>query len=287
MPQELRRCLLAVMAHPDDETFGCGGTLARYAAEGVHVALICATRGEAGEISDPALATPEDLPQVRENELRAACDVLGVKELHILGYRDSGMAGTPDNHHPRALMQSDRAAVVEKVVEIIRKVRPQVIVTFDPNGGYGHPDHIAIHEATRDAFLAARNGSDALNNRADGLEPHSPAKLYYFVFPRSLGRAMREAIKESGIKSDLADMDPESLGVPDEQVTTVLDVSQYKEQKDQAALCHRTQIQGDGAFSWLPDSVKTRYLSTEHMVRAEPPFTPGDDALEDDLFGDV
>ena len=287
MPQELRRCLLAVMAHPDDETFGCGGTLARYAAEGVHVALICATRGEAGEISDAALATPEDLPQVRENELRAACHVLGVKELHMLGYRDSGMAGTPENHHPQALMQSDRAAVVDKIVEIIRKVRPQVIVTFDPNGGYGHPDHIAIHEATRDAFAAAGDGSGTLKDPADTLEPHNPAKLYYFVFPRSLGRAMREAFKESGIKSDFADMDPEALGVPDEEITTVLDVSQYKEQKDQAGLCHRTQIQDVGAFSWLPDSVRTRYMSTEHMIRAEPPFTPVDDTPEDDLFRDL
>ena len=142
------RSLLAVFAHPDDETFGGGGLLARYAAEGVRVSMVCAPRGEVGEISDPSLATRENLGEVRERELRDACRVLGIEEPIILGYRDSGMAGTSDNANPRAFSQADQEEVVEKVVEIIRRERPHVLVTFDPNGGYGHPDHIRIHQAT-------------------------------------------------------------------------------------------------------------------------------------------
>src|ERR671932_2725290 len=125
------RSLLALFAHPDDEAFGSGGTLARYAAEGVAVALVCATRGEVGEIADPALATPETLGDVREAELRCAARALGVGELLFLGYRDSGMAGTPTNEDPRALARAPAEEVVARLVGIIRRLRPQVLVTFD------------------------------------------------------------------------------------------------------------------------------------------------------------
>ena len=170
MTESTQRRLLAVMAHPDDEVFGCGGALARYAAEGAKVTLICATRGEAGEISDPSLANRDDLGRVREQELRAACDVLGIGEPFVFGYRDSGMAGTPDNEHPRALCRADRHELVGHIVKIIRQARPQVLLTFDPNGGYGHPDHIAIHHASREAFFAADIGSmfpEQLSRRPD------------------------------------------------------------------------------------------------------------------------
>ena len=139
MPSITSRCLLAVLAHPDDETFACGGTLAKYAAQGVRVALVCATRGEVGEISNPSLATPETLGQVREEELRAACRALGVEDLFILGYRDSGMDGTLDNRHPQALCQADLHEVAGRTVAIIRQLRPQVVLTFDPNGGLRSP----------------------------------------------------------------------------------------------------------------------------------------------------
>ena len=166
------RRLLVVLAHPDDETFGCGGVLARYAAEGVRVSLICATRGEAGEIRDPSLATRGNLAQVRERELRAACEVLGVEDLYVFGYRDSGMKGAPDNQHPEALCQARPSEVAGKIVEIIRSLGPQVVVTFDPTGGYGHPDHIAIHNAAVEAFGAAGDASRFPEQLGDGLEPH-------------------------------------------------------------------------------------------------------------------
>ena len=287
MPEMTRRCLLAVLAHPDDETFGCGGLLAKYAAEGVKVTLICATRGEVGEISEPSLANPENLAQVRERELRAACDVLGIGELFILGYRDSGMRGTPDNRHPQALCQASRQEVAGRIVEIIRQVRPQVMVTFDPNGGYGHPDHIAVHHATKEAFSAAGDAAGYVQQMRNGLEPYQPRKLYYVTFPRSMVRAFQEAIIAAGIQSDFSDLDPETIGVPDGDITTVVDVGGYVGQKEGAALCHRTQIQGDQPFTWIPEAIRSRFLSAEYLIRAEPLTALCHGAREEDIFDGI
>jgi N-acetyl-1-D-myo-inositol-2-amino-2-deoxy-alpha-D-glucopyranoside deacetylase len=133
---EQKLTLMAVFAHPDDEAFGIGGTLARYGADAaVRVVLVCATRGEAGEISDPKLATPEQLGEVREQELRCACQKLQVDDVYFLGYRDSGMAGTPENEAPGALATADPDEVVGKIVAHIRRERPDVMVTFDETGG--------------------------------------------------------------------------------------------------------------------------------------------------------
>ena len=286
MGEDKGKRLLAVVAHPDDETFGCGGLLAKCAAEGVGVSLVCATRGEVGEISDPSLATPENLAQVREWELRQACAALGVEELFLFGYRDSGMAGTADNENPRSLHQADSHRLTSEVAEIIRRVRPQVLLTFDANGGYGHPDHIAMHHATRQAFSAAGDPAMYPEHLTNGVRPHQPAKLYYFVFTRSMVRTFHQALVESDVQTDFRDMDPETMGVPDEEVTTVVDVSRYLEQKERAGLCHRTQIQGDQVFEWIPEAVRTGFLSREHLVRAEPPFAPGQ-AMEGDIFDGV
>lgn len=287
MQERKGRRLLVVLAHPDDETFGCGGVLARYAAEGVRVSLICATRGEAGEIRDPSLATRGNLAQVRERELRAACEVLGVEDLYVFGYRDSGMKGAPDNQHPEALCQARPSEVAGKIVEIIRSLGPQVVVTFDPTGGYGHPDHIAIHNAAVEAFGAAGDASRFPEQLGDGLEPHRPRKLYYAAFPRSLAREFRDAVRAAGIDSDFGDMDPEQMGVPDEQITTVVDVGKYGGRKEQAARCHRTQVQGDDPFSWVPGGLRERFMTTEHLVRAAPAFVGSGGTLEEDLFGDI
>ena len=283
----VERRLLAVLAHPDDETFGCGGLLAKYASEGTRVALVCATCGEVGEINDPSLATPGDLGQVREGELRAACDVLGIEKLDLLGYRDSGMAGNPDNEHPQALCRADVTEVAGKIVEVIRNVRPQVVVTFDPNGGYGHPDHIAIHRAAREAFSAFGDGAKYVERLAGGPEPYSPRKLYYMVFSRSMARAFQEAVREAGKQDDFGEMDVETTSVPDEDITTVLDVAKYGKQKEMAALCHRTQVGEDHPFDWIPESVRARFMGIETLVRAQPPFVPGRDAKEEDLFADI
>ncbi|NOZ05366.1 MAG: hypothetical protein GXP41_03290 [Chloroflexi bacterium] len=189
------RKLLAVFAHPDDESFGTGGTLAHYAAQGVHTGLVCATRGEVGEISDPALATRETLAQVREDELRCAAQTLGVGELFVLDYRDSGMAGTSENEDPRSLVRAASEQVVGRLVGIIRKFRPQVVITFEPNGGYGHPDHIAIHRHTVAAFHAAGDPSQY----PDQGTPWQAERLMYTAIPRSFFVKMRDRLVEAGV----------------------------------------------------------------------------------------
>src|SRR6266571_366241 len=171
--------LLGIFAHPDDEGMMTGAIL-QYSMAGVETGLVCATRGEVGEIADPALATPENLGQVREGEMRAAADVLGARNLWFLDYRDSGMAGTPENQDPLSLAQASPAEVVGKLVAIIRQFRPQVIVTFDESGAYGHPDHIAIYRHTTSAFHAA---ADAIQYPELG-PAHAVSKLYYSAFPR-------------------------------------------------------------------------------------------------------
>ena len=284
MADSTERRLLAVLAHPDDETFLCGGTLARYASEGGRVSLICATRGEAGKISDPNLAQPENLGEVRENELRAACRVLGIRDVTVLGYRDSGMEGSEDNQHPRAFSRADLGEIVGHVVEVVRRMRPQVVLTFDPNGSYGHPDHVAAHTATVQAFSAASNPSRYPEHLIRGLVPHRPERLYYAVFPRSAVRSIRDAIRETGTHSDFLELDPESMGVPDEEITTVLDVGEYVDRKRDAARCHKTQIQDGDPFDWLPEALRLDLLAREHFVRVEPPFNGSAGSKELDLF---
>jgi LmbE family N-acetylglucosaminyl deacetylase len=182
-----QRTLMAVFGHPDDESFGTGGLIALRSSMGDRVVLVTATRGEAGEISDPALADRENLGQVREAELRAAADVLGVSELVILGYRDSGMEGTQDNQHPDAFTNAPEDEVTGKLVGIMRRLRPDVVITFDEVGGYGHPDHIAANRSTTAAFGAS---GDPSKYPTQG-EPWKPGRLYYSVFPKQLLRGLR------------------------------------------------------------------------------------------------
>lgn len=265
------RGLLACFAHPDDETFGCGGTLARCAAECGPVDLVCATRGEVGEISDPALATPETLPQVREEELRCASRTLGVRELHLLGYRDSGMAGTPDNDHPRALCRADSQEVVGRLVALIRRLRPAVVITFDPHGAYGHPDHMAIHRFATEAFHAAAD----LQRFPEHPGPHRPARLYYVGIPRSRLRAMIEYAAEAGSPIDFGNIPLEEAGIPDEAITTEVSVAPYAQAKRQAMQCHRTQLGPVSPFSQLPPQALEEFMGREFFIRAYPPPPPG------------
>src|SRR5437763_1747625 len=150
--------LLGAFAHPDDEGI-VSGALLQYSTSGVETGLVVATRGEVGEIADPSLATPETLGQVREGEMRKAAEVIGIQSLYFLDYRDSGMEGTPENKDPRAFINADETEAVGRLVKIIREFKPTVIVTFDPTGGYGHPDHIAIHRWTTKAFQLSGDSS--------------------------------------------------------------------------------------------------------------------------------
>jgi LmbE family N-acetylglucosaminyl deacetylase len=279
--------LLAVFAHPDDESFGIGGTLARYAAEGVRVVLACATMGEAGKIHDPSLGTREQLAEIRERELRCACDVLGISELHLLGYRDSGMAGSPDNDDPRALVQADPAEVVGKIVRVIRHVCPQVVVTFEQGGGYGHPDHIAIHRHTVAAFQAAADPSQYPEHLDMGLKPHLPQRLYFTALPRRFFRGLAQRLSAMGYDlSSLGDFDWESMGVPDELCTAEIDVSAYVDIKLQAFQCHRSQLSPNGPFSLIPPEVRWDFMSTECFSLADSRLGPAQRS-ETDLFAAV
>ncbi len=273
--------LLGVYAHPDDEG-GVSGAMLYYKTLGVEPGLVCATRGEVGEISDPALATPENLGQVREGEMRAAAEVLGVNNLWFLDYRDSGMAGTPENRDPRAFVQASAAEAVGKLVAIIRQFRPQVMVTFDETGAYGHPDHIAIYRYTTSAFYAA----------ADGVQypelgpPHMVSKLYYSAFPRSFARQMREWMQGSDYQGFLSDLDPEKLGVPDELINVRLNVEPWLESKNRSWSMHRTQINPNDPMSQLPQEIMRKWRSNEYFQLAATRVGP-DVEGENDLFARV
>ena len=264
--------ILAAFAHPDDEAFGTGGTLACYADGGTRVVLVCATRGEAGEISDPALATPETLGQVREQELRCAVENMGIDELIFLDYRDSGMAGTPENDDPRAYINAPTDEVVKKLVAIIRRVKPQVVTTFEPNGGYGHPDHIAIHQHTVAAFHAAADPQ-----QFPQLGPAWQAdRLFYTAIPRSFFIQMREELEKLGEDtSDFENFESQGFGWPDEQVHVIMDVASTVSSKWDALECHRTQFGPSNLFRRLPDDKVKQLMSHEHFALAWPEPEPG------------
>ena len=263
--------LLACFAHPDDESFGSGGMLTHYAQNSVHVALVCATRGEVGQIADPALATPETLPEVREDELRCACQAMGFEDLIFLDYRDSGMAGTAENEDPRAFINIDADEVVSRLVGLIRRIQPQVVITFDPTGGYGHPDHIAIHHHTVAAFHAA---GDADQYPEQG-PAWQPSRLFYAVLARSIFTEMRRRMKERGLDtSNFDNFEKETgrseLGWPDDQIDFVMDVSETVEAKWAALHCHQTQFGAESIFQQLPEGEVKTLMSREHFVLAWP-----------------
>ncbi|MBV9786987.1 MAG: PIG-L family deacetylase [Chloroflexi bacterium] len=267
-----QRSILAAYAHPDDEAFGSGGTLAKYAQSGAQVTLVCATRGEVGEISDPALATPENLGQVREQEMLNAAQALGVSDVRFLDYRDSGMAGTDDNHNPAAFVNVPAEEVVERLVRIIREVRPQVVVTFDPNGGYGHPDHIAIHQHTVAAFHLA--GDPERYPEAGPV--WQPARLFYNAIPRSTFLAMRDRLVAAGEDTSMFDrIEENGMGWPDDQIQAQLDVSGTVGAKWQSLMAHRTQFGENNMFRRFPEDEVQRMMSQEHFVLAWPQPTEG------------
>ena len=179
-----RKVLLAVLAHPDDETFGVGGTLALYAKKGVDVYLICATRGEAGIVEKKYLEGFGSIAELREAELRCAANKLGIHEVIFLGYRDSGMPGSHDNQNPMALINAEISELAQKINNHIQNIKPHVVITFDEIGGYMHPDHICVHQATRIAFYAAVetgiNSTEFLN--------YKPQKLYYYTISKKVMR---------------------------------------------------------------------------------------------------
>jgi LmbE family N-acetylglucosaminyl deacetylase len=277
--------LMAIFAHPDDESFGIGGTLARYGEDpNVRVVLLCATRGEAGEISEPSLATKERLAEVREAELRCAVQALGIDELVLLDYRDSGMAGTVENLDPRSLNMADFEEVVSKIVHHIRRVRPDVIITFDPTGGYGHPDHVAIHYHTRAAFTAAADPCRYPEQLEAGLAIYHVPKLYYTAIPHRFFVEAAAKMMELGIEIPQRYLDRLEMpfGLPDGACTTDVDVQGHWASKYAAIRCHATQLHPDSIFAMLPAEVMSELQNWECFQLAASHV--GDDDGSHDLF---
>jgi mycothiol conjugate amidase Mca len=273
--------LMAVHAHPDDESITTGGVLATAAARGITTAVVTCTGGEVGEISDPALATPENLGEVRARELAEALRLLGVAHGESLGYRDSGMMGTPDNDHPRCFWQADLDRATGKLVAIVRRLRPDVLVAYNENGDYGHPDHIQAHRIAVAAYHAA---GDPARYPDQGLAPWVPRKLYYSAWPRSQSERMRRIMEEAGISPDAegeGDTE-EEWGTPDELITTVVDISSRVDAKLAALAAHRTQMGPNTWFGKIPTAVWRRAWAAEHFVRAHSRVPTPD--KEDDLF---
>ncbi|HEY8744576.1 MAG TPA: PIG-L family deacetylase [Chloroflexota bacterium] len=276
--------LLAVFAHPDDEAFSMGGTYAKAAAAGIHTVLVCATRGEAGEIHAPDLDPQEAqgrLASIREDELRKACAILGIAELHFLNYRDSGMVGTPENADPRNFHNAAPEEATERVTRLIRQCRPQVVVTSNERGDYGHPDHLAAHRTTMAAVAAA---ADPAQFPQQELPPWQVAKLYHPAFSRSSFQQLREELQRRGIAPPFGgdERDPTDFTVPDEQITTRIDVRAFAAQKREALRAHRTQISADHFFLTMPEDLRQTAFGTETFARVQSQVTvPG---TEDSLF---
>ena len=274
--------LLAVLAHPDDESFGLGGTLALYAQKGYDTSYICATRGEAGTVDAEHLNGFKDTAELRTKELSCAAQTLGLKSFFFLGYRDSGMPGSDDNKHPDAQINHSLDEVAGRVVKYIRELRPDVVLTFDPIGGYKHPDHIHIHKAT---VLAFEKADDASFHPEAGM-PFKPRALYFYIFPRGLLRAMTRIMPFLGINPRKygrnKDVDLKELTDYDFPTHVKIDIRSVAEIKRQAAACHASQG-GMQMRRGLMGLIGKLYDGSEYYMQAYPPVN-GSVKIADDLF---
>ena len=284
--------IMAVHAHPDDEVVFTGGTLALYRDKGVRTVLVTTTGGEEGEIHDPDLDPVKDrdrLGEIRRGELQKAVDILQISHLEMLGYRDSGMVGTEPNQRPDNFHNADPEEATCKLVALVRKYKPQVLITYDEFGAYGHPDHIACNKITHAAYDKA--GDPTFHPELG--EPWEPLKLYYTHWSRDGWERAREMYIERGLKwpfdreeEEKKDEDPEHEGLEDviveqaEQVekveeekkpeyvppavTTRIDVLSMYERKRDATLVHRTQFAPDGAFITMPEDIGRMFFGQEH-----------------------
>lgn len=272
---------LAVHAHPDDESITMGGTLARYASEGIRTTLVTATRGEVGEILDKDLDPKEAAPRlggIREAELRKACAILGVHELVFLGYQDSGMMGEARNTVAGTFWQANEKEAVSRLIDVVRRVKPEVMATYNEIGGYGHPDHINAHRVAVMAFYHADNVE-----LFPGGDPFRPSKLYYSAWPLSQMRELADAMKRAGMEDRFSSDDqPPPFAVADDRISASIDVSAQIEKKVAAMQAHRTQIPPDSWFMKIRDVLGPRAWSREVYERVRTRVesqTP-----EDDLF---
>ena len=285
------RTLLGVFAHPDDESFGPGGTLARYAAQGVQVHVIIATDGDAGSVNESHQRQDgRTLAQERSEELARAAVILGVASIWNLPYRDSGMRGSPDNEHPRSLVQQPVERLAAELTEYIRRLKPQVVITHDPYGGYGHPDHIRCCEAVTAAFYAAGQavGTPGLPG-GDGLPPHTAQKLYYTSFDKRMLRWIVKFMQLTGRNPRQVgrnqDVNLVEIAGWETPIHARIDVSAFLGRKEQASRAHASQYSGGpSTLRALPGPLRKRLSRYENYTRAYP--APGP-YQEPDLFHNI
>lgn len=281
------KTLLAILAHPDDESFGIGGTLALYALRGVKTYYICMTGGESGTVDPHFLENYTSIAELRYAELRCASEKLGLAGFIMAGYRDSGMPGTPDNAHSNALVNQPVEAVAARLAHWIREIRPQVIITHDPIGGYKHPDHIATHHAVLRAFHTAGDTSAYPN---EPLPPFCPQKLYYQTFPKQMLKVFTWLLPLLG-------QDPRRFGrnkdidilslVEDGEfpIHARVDYTSVVKIRNEASACHASQLESGppsrGIVSWFFRLLRQK----DTYMRAFPEPPPG--LQEMDLFEGV
>jgi mycothiol S-conjugate amidase len=297
-----RLCLMTVHAHPDDEASKGPATVARYHDEGVHTVLVCCTGGEEGDILNPAMDTPEvraNLAAVRRRELDQATTLIGYDDVVMLGYRDSGMPDSPANTNPACFARAPLDEAVGRLVAVIRRERPQVIVTYaDEQRGYPHPDHLRVHEVSVVAFDAAGDASAF----PEAGEPFQPLKLYYVGWSAARVLALHDKFMELGLESPFDDAWLERASSQVRPYTTAVDIAAYADIRRQALLAHATQVDPTSPF-WFglpPDVARSvhpvdEYILAKSVVGPLPPAPapgaddggPGDAIVEDDLFAGV
>lgn len=271
------RRLIALHAHPDDEVLFTGGILARYTAEGAQVTLVCCTGGEEGEIADlpqfgDKKSTFERLGAIRAEELKESCALLGVSDVRMLGYRDSGMAATAPNSHPDAFVNADPSEAARSVARILLEVRPHVAVTYDHTGFYGHPDHVRAHEIMLAGVeLAAQAG-------------WAVPRVCYLAGPVSWLKRWRNAAAAVGVEDGwLSEEIIAEYGTPDDQIGAIVDVSGFTARKLAALEAHRTQLGTTQRFLSIPRPALDDLIGTEYFVLASEKV----DAPLTDLFSGV
>lgn len=274
--------LLAVHAHPDDESSKGAATVARYHAEGVRTVLVCCTGGEEGDILNPAMDTPEvraDLPAIRRKELDAAARIIGYDEVVLLGYRDSGMPDTEANADPASFARADLDDAVGRLVAVIRRVRPQVVVTYGPDQqGYPHPDHLRVHDITMPAIDASGDGSKF----PQAGHPWKVAKVYYTAWSRQRIQAMHDKFLELGLESPYDERWFERPS-QDHLITAQVDTTGFSDVRRRALIAHATQVDPTSKFWFgLPPEIGDSVYPVDDYELAQ--STVETVVPEDDLF---